>query len=97
MAIRYNIDVLAALKNAGYSQTSIRSEKLLGVSVLSKIRAGGLPSWHELDVICRILNLQPGDIVEYVEDCPSGKERKLKGEHVIYERIKRQEIHRIQE
>lgn len=68
MAIRYKIDVLAALKAVGYSQTRIRSEKLLGVSVLSKIRAGGLPSWHELDVICRLLNLQPGDIVEYVED-----------------------------
>ena len=68
MAIRYKIDVLAALKAVGYSQTRIRSEKLLGVSVLTKIRAGGLPSWHELDVICRLLNLQPGDIIEYVED-----------------------------
>lgn len=68
MAIRYKIDVLAALKAVGYSQTRIRSEKLLGVSVLSKIRAGGLPSWHELNIICRLLNLQPGDIVEYVED-----------------------------
>lgn len=68
MSIQYKIDVLAALKAAGYSQTRIRKEKLLGVSVLTKFRSGGLPSWHELDVVCRLLNCQPGDLVEYVED-----------------------------
>lgn len=66
--IRYKIDVLAALRAAGYSQNRIRNEKLLGVSVMSKIRAGGLPSWHEMDVICQLLKVQPGDLIEYVED-----------------------------
>lgn len=70
--IRYKVDVLASLKAAGYSQTRIRTEKLLGVSVLSKIRAGGLPSWHEMDVICRLLDRQPGDLVEYVKDGAEG-------------------------
>lgn len=70
--IRYKVDVLASLKAAGYSQTRIRAEKLLGVSVLSKIRAGGLPSWHEMDVICRLLDRQPGDLVEYVKDGAEG-------------------------
>lgn len=70
MAIRYKVEVLAALKDAGYSQNRIRNEKLLGMSVLSKIRAGGLPSWHELDVICGLLNCQPGDIIERVETAP---------------------------
>jgi putative transcriptional regulator len=69
--IRYKIDVLAALRAAGYSQNRIRNEKLLGVSVMSKIRAGGLPSWHEMAVICQLLQCQPGDIVEYVEDTPA--------------------------
>lgn len=70
MAIRYKVEVLAALKDAGYSQNRIRNEKLLGMSVVSKIRAGGLPSWHELDVICGLLNCQPGDIVERIDDEP---------------------------
>lgn len=70
MAIRYKVEVLAALKDAGYSQNRIRNEKLLGMSVLSKIRAGGLPSWHELDVICGLLDCQPGDIIERVETAP---------------------------
>lgn len=70
MAIRYKVEVLAALKDAGYSQNRIRNEKLLGMSVLSKIRAGGLPSWHELDVICGLLDCQPGDIIERVDSVP---------------------------
>lgn len=72
--IRYKIDVLAALRAAGYSQNRIRNEKLLGVSVMSKIRAGGLPSWHEMDVICRLLKCQPGDLIEYVEDETSAED-----------------------
>jgi len=68
MAIRLKMDVLEALKAAGYSQNRIRREKLLGMSVVSKIRGGGLPSWHELDVICSILHCQPGDLVEHIED-----------------------------
>lgn len=68
MAIHYKVNVLEKLKAAGYSQNRIRNEKLLGMSVLSKIRAGGLPSWHELDVICGLLGCQPGDIVERIDD-----------------------------
>ena len=70
MAIRYKINVLETLKSAGYSQNRIRNEKLLGMSFGSKSRAGGLPSWHELDVICGLLHCQPGDIVEHIDGEP---------------------------
>ena len=68
MSIRFKVDVLAALAAAGYSQNRIRREKLLGQATLTKLRAGGLPSWHELDIICRLLGCQPGDLVEYVQE-----------------------------
>ena len=68
MSIRFKINILMALADAGYSQNRIRREKLLGQATLSKLRAGGLPSWHELNIICGLLNLQPGDLVEYVAD-----------------------------
>lgn len=68
MAIRYKIDVLAALRDAGYSSYRLRKEKLMGEATRTKIRAGGLPSWHELDVVCRLLHCQPGDIVKYNDD-----------------------------
>lgn len=66
--IRLKVDVLAALKAAGYTSYKLRNEKLIGESTLTKIRAGGLPSWRELNVICRLLKRQPGDLVEYVDD-----------------------------
>ena len=68
MAIRYKIDVLAALRDTGYTSYKLRQEKLMGEATRTKIRAGGLPSWHELDVICRLLKCQPGDVVEYISE-----------------------------
>lgn len=65
MAIVYKIDVLAALKAKGYSTYRLRQEKLIGVRSLEKIRAGGLPSMHELDILCTLLQLQPADIIEH--------------------------------
>lgn len=66
MAIRYKIDVLAALKAKGYSSTKIREEKLIGQSYLQQIRHGELVSWKTLDMICSLLECQPGDLIEYV-------------------------------
>lgn len=66
--IRLKLDVIAALKEKGYTSYKLRQEKLLGESVLTKLRSGKLPSWHELDVICRLLECQPGDLVEYIAE-----------------------------
>lgn len=66
--IRYKVDVLAKLKEKGYTSYKLRQDKLLGEATLTKLRAGGLPSWHELDMICGLLECQPGDIVERVQE-----------------------------
>lgn len=70
MPIRYKpeVDILAMLKNAGYSTYRLRKEKILGESVLQKFRDRELPSWGEMEVICRLLECQPGDLVEYVPE-----------------------------
>lgn len=68
MPIRYKVDVLAALRNAGYTQNRIRQEKLIGQSYLTQLRHGEIVSWNTIDTICHLLNCQPGDIVEYVEE-----------------------------
>lgn len=72
MAIRYKIDILATLKEKGYTSTRIREEKLIGQSYLQQMRHGELVSWKTIDTICRLLNCQPGDLVEYVDDCVQG-------------------------
>ena len=67
MAIRYKLDILAELKKKGYSSTRIREEKLIGQSYLQQLRRGELVSWKILNIICSLLECQPGDLIEYVE------------------------------
>jgi putative transcriptional regulator len=68
MAVRYKIDIMAALKEKGYSSTRIREEKLIGQSYLQQIRHNELVSWKTIDTLCRLLECQPGDIIEYIPD-----------------------------
>lgn len=68
MAIQYKADVLVLLKAAGYPSTRIRAEKLLGQSYVQQLRKGELISWAALNTVCRLLDCQPGDLLEYVAD-----------------------------
>ena len=68
MPVKYKIDVLASLKNAGYSTYKLRREKLLGESVIQQLRDGALVSWPNMGRLCHLLNCQPGDILEYEDD-----------------------------
>ena len=68
MAIQYKADVLALLKAAGYPSTRVRAEKLLGQSYVQQLRKGELISWAALNTVCRLLDCQPGDLLEYVAD-----------------------------
>lgn len=65
MPITYRFDVLQALKQAGYNTTRIRKEKLLAESTLQKLRKGEMVAISNIETICRLLNCQPGDILEY--------------------------------
>lgn len=68
MAIKFKTDVLAALREAGYSSTRLRHEKLMGESYMQQLRRGELVSWKALDTICTLLQCQPGDLLEYTAD-----------------------------
>lgn len=72
MPIRYKIDILAALKTAGYSSTRIRNEKLMGQATLTQLRHRELVSWMNIETICRLLDCQPGDILEYQKEESEG-------------------------
>lgn len=68
MALRYKIDVLGALKAAGYNTTKIRKDQLLSESTLQKLRTGEGVAWKNIETICRLLECQPGDFMEYTKD-----------------------------
>lgn len=75
MAIRYKVNVMEVLKEAGYSSTRLRNEKLLGESYMTQLRRGNMVSWAALNTICALLNCQPGDLIEYVTDEEASGER----------------------
>lgn len=68
MALKYKIDVLSALKASGYSTYKLRKEKLLGEATLQQLRNNELVSWKNIETLCKLLNMQIGDIIEYVPD-----------------------------
>lgn len=65
MAITYKIDVLAALKAAGWSAYRINREKLLPGSTVQRLRNGETISMESIDKICEVLGLQPGDLLRH--------------------------------
>lgn len=64
MSFRYKINVLDELRDAGYSSTRLRRERLLGESYMSQLRRGEIVSLKALETICRLLNREIGDILE---------------------------------
>lgn len=68
MPIKYKIDIITALKAAGYSTYRIRKEKILNESTLQKFRNGEIVTADNMAIICKLLDCQPGDILEYVPD-----------------------------
>lgn len=64
----YKFDVLESLKEAGYNSNRLRKEKLLGEATIQNIRKNEMISTKSLDTICRLLDMQPGNIIKYVED-----------------------------
>ncbi len=73
IGIRYKFDVMDALKTAGYSSTRLRNEKIMGESYMTQLRRGELVSWKTMETVCKLLNCQPGDILEYIDGGEAGE------------------------
>lgn len=66
----YKIDVLETLKENGYNSTRILKENLLSQSAVQKIRKGEMVGIKTLEKICELLDMQPGNIIKYIENNP---------------------------
>lgn len=67
MPLQFKIDVVSALKEKGYTTYRIRNEKILSESTVQKLRAGKGVSWENIETLCRLLEYQPADLMEYVD------------------------------
>lgn len=63
----YKFDVLQALKDAGYTTARLRKERLLGENAIQSLRKNEMVGIIALEKICRLLDMQPGNIIKYVE------------------------------
>ena len=68
MALKFKIDVLEALKEKGYSSYSLRKEKILSESTIQKLRDGKGLSWDNLNTLCRLLECDISDFLEYQQE-----------------------------
>lgn len=79
MGMRYKFDVLDALKEKGWNTGRLRAENKENIA--SGVKGGGISeasiqalrekrpiSWANMEKICKKLQCQPGDFLEYVED-----------------------------
>lgn len=72
MGIRFKVDILNELKKRGFTSYRLRHDKelprTLNQSALQRLREGKLIAWDQLGNVCSMLEVQPGDLLEYVED-----------------------------
>ena len=74
MAIRVAIDVLLAERKMSVGELARRvGITPVNLSVLKNERAKAI-RFTTLDALCRALDCQPGDIIEYRPDLPAEKE-----------------------
>lgn len=68
LMLTYKIDVLAELKEAGFTTSRLRKEKLLNESAIQYLREGKPLGPIPLNQVCKLLDIQPGNILKYVDD-----------------------------
>ena len=69
--IKYKINIMESLKNNGYSSYKLRKDKIFGEATMTKFRNKEYINFDNLNILCALLNCQPGDILEYIPDAPS--------------------------
>ena len=69
MSFCYKVNIMDKLKEKGYSTYRIRKEKLISEASMTALRSGKGGLEHKtIERLCRVLDCQPGDLMEYVKD-----------------------------
>ena len=67
MPIVYN-KLLSLMQEKGLTSYKIKQENIIGQATLKKIKEGGDIDTRTIAKLCKVLECQPGDIMEYVEE-----------------------------
>ena len=67
--IKYKMDIMQALKNKGITSYKIRKDNIFGQQTLTDFRKNNvIGSVKNIDLLCKLLEIQPGDLLEYIPD-----------------------------
>lgn len=67
MPISYD-KLLKIFKKKGVTSYTIKKDKIVGQSTWKKVHDGGHIDTRTIEALCKYLNVQPGDIMEYLTD-----------------------------
>lgn len=67
--LKFKVNPMQLLKEKGFTGKMLLEQKYFGNATQQKMRHLEMVSAHELDVLCGLLDRQPGDLLEYVPDC----------------------------
>lgn len=59
---------MEALKEKGYTSYRLRQDKIFGEATMTKFRRKEYINFDNLNLLCELLDCQPGDIIEYVKE-----------------------------
>lgn len=67
MAMDYS-KLFKLMQEKGLTTYRIRKDKIISEGTLQKLREGKTVTTEAIASLCKALNCQPGDIMEYIED-----------------------------
>lgn len=67
MPIKYD-KLISLMQKAGITSYTLKRDKIIGQATYKKIMEGGDIDTRTIAKLCKLLNCQPGDILEYAED-----------------------------
>jgi len=67
--LKWKVDIWQELTNAGYGFANLKKSGEISQYTLVRLHNGETNvSFNTLDSICRLLNRQPGELLEYVKE-----------------------------
>ena len=66
--IVYSKNIIEELSKKGYTTYRIKQEKIFNQTQLQQLRDNKLLTQDNLNKLCKLLECQPGDILEYRKD-----------------------------
>lgn len=77
--IKYKIDVIAELKKVGINTVTAKETGIFGQATMKKFRDGNTNiSLDNLNRLCFVLEMQPRDIIKFVETPEDTEKYKMK-------------------